>query len=245
MSGPSTTRDRIIEATHQILAGEGPQGVSTRAVTAAARTQAPALYRLFGDKQGLLDAVAADGFTGYLRDQSRPDDAEGADPVEALRHGWDAHIDYGLANPHLYSIAYGDSRGGELTPAGAAAAEILQTLVRRVAAAGRLAVSEQRAVQLLHAAGCGTVFTLIATPPDQRDLGLSRDSREAVLQAILRDQDLSDPPGTSPASSDMNLAAAAVHLRALLGRDDTELTERELRLLEEWLDRLAHTPPRR
>jgi AcrR family transcriptional regulator len=32
--------------------------VSTRAVSAAARVQAPTICRIFGDKRGLLDAVA-------------------------------------------------------------------------------------------------------------------------------------------------------------------------------------------
>ncbi len=44
----------------------GPDAVSTRAVSAAAGVQLLTIYRLFGDKEGLLDAVVADGFTAYL-----------------------------------------------------------------------------------------------------------------------------------------------------------------------------------
>ena len=62
-----TTRERIVEAAAQLLATGGREAVSTRAVSAAAGVQAPTIYRLFGDKQGLLDAVASRGFADYLR----------------------------------------------------------------------------------------------------------------------------------------------------------------------------------
>jgi AcrR family transcriptional regulator len=44
----------------------GPDAVSTWAVSAAAGVQPPVIYRLFGDKNGLLDAVASYGFESYL-----------------------------------------------------------------------------------------------------------------------------------------------------------------------------------
>ena len=54
-------RERILAATAKLLAEGGREAASTRAVGAAAGVQAPTIYRLFGDKQGLLDAVAARG----------------------------------------------------------------------------------------------------------------------------------------------------------------------------------------
>src|ERR1039457_6104597 len=104
-----STRERIVAAAAAGLLTEGGrEAVSTRAVSAAAGVQAPAIYRLFGDKQGLLDAVATHGFAAYLNDKT--DVKASDDPVEDLRAGWDLHIGFGLANPALYSLMYGEPR---------------------------------------------------------------------------------------------------------------------------------------
>jgi AcrR family transcriptional regulator len=59
-------RAQIVEVAAGLLASGGRDAVSTRAVAAAAGTQAPTIYRLFGDKDGLLAAVLEYGFATYL-----------------------------------------------------------------------------------------------------------------------------------------------------------------------------------
>jgi len=49
---------RIVRAAAELLTKGGLDAVSTRAVSAAAGVQPPAIYRRFGDMQGLLDAAA-------------------------------------------------------------------------------------------------------------------------------------------------------------------------------------------
>ena len=55
-------RDRILAEAVDLLARGGREALTTRAVAAAAGVQAPTISRLFGDKQGLVDAVAEHGF---------------------------------------------------------------------------------------------------------------------------------------------------------------------------------------
>jgi AcrR family transcriptional regulator len=221
------TRDRIVAAAARLLAEGGREAVSTRAVSAAAGVQAPAIYRLFGDKQGLLDAVATHGFAAYLNDKT--DVKASDDPVEDLRAGWDLHIGFGLANPALYSLMYGEPRPGASSPAAVAAAGILAGHIRRIAEAGRLRVSEERAAHLVHAAGSGTTLTLIAMPEDRRDPALSGTAREAVIAAITTGAPATTTPGP---------VSAAVALRAVLPQTSV-LTTHERALLQEWLDRIA------
>lgn len=209
-----------------LLAEGGRAAVSTRAVIAAAGVQAPTMYRIFGDKQGLLDAVAARGFVSHLR--AHTSIATGPDPVEDLQRGWDVHVAFGLANPFLYSLIYGEPRPGPLPPGAREAERHLAGLVHRVAVAGRLLIDEQRAVELLTAAGTGTTLTLIATPGARAETGLSHLAREAVMAAITT---RSPVRTTGPVS-------AAVGLRAVLDRT-TALTDGERTLLAEWLDRIA------
>src|SRR5687768_637552 len=99
-SVPPSTRGRIIAAAATLLGEGGREAVSTRAVSVAAGVQAPTIYRLFGDKQGLLDAVAEYGVQQWLA--SKMKQPVGIDPIDDLRRGWDHHVTFGLENPALY-----------------------------------------------------------------------------------------------------------------------------------------------
>src|ERR1700744_1943264 len=124
-SGRDRTRARIVEVAAELLATGGRDSVSTRAVALAAGTQAPAIYRLFGDKDGLLEAVAEYGFASYLA--RKPPVAPTADPVAGLKAGWDLHIDFGLENPALFSLMYDDAAArGRPSPAAHASYNLLR-----------------------------------------------------------------------------------------------------------------------
>ncbi len=225
-----TTRDRIIRAAATLLADGGRDAVSTRAVSAAAGVQAPTIYRGFGDMQGLLDEVASYGFASYLKAKTERELAE--DPVDDLRAGWDLHVGFGVANPAFYTLMYGEARPNT-APAAVRAQEILHSLVSRVAAAGRLLVSVERAAQMIHSAGSGVTLTLIATKPEDRDPELSQRVREAILTSITTD-------GPS-AISEAGAASHAIALKASLPGTETGLTEAEQALLTQWLDQIAQT----
>uniref|UniRef100_UPI0035CA93C4 TetR/AcrR family transcriptional regulator n=1 Tax=uncultured Sphingomonas sp. TaxID=158754 RepID=UPI0035CA93C4 len=221
-------RARVLDAASRLLAGGGRQALTTRAVASAASVQAPTLYRLFGEKQGLLDAVAEHVLASFVADKAvHPPHP---DPVEDLRAGWDSYVAFGLANPAVFAIIneIGEPTSG--SPATLAGVAVLRERVERVARAGRLGVSVDRAVALIHAAGLGTVATLIATKEKARDLHLSPSTRDAVLSAILT-------PSSTP-GKDSGRASLAIALRARL-REISDLTPGEHLLLTELLDRLS------
>ena len=221
------SRARILRAALKLLANEGREALTTRAVAEAAGVQPPILYRLFGDKQGVLDAATEYGFMAYL--SKKRAGASIGDPVEALRSGWDLHIDFGLTNPTLYLLMYADPNPGKKSPAAEASFQRLREHIRRVASAGRLRVNEERAAHLFHAAASGTVLTLLGMPQTERDMTLSSMARETALAAITTEVPIYKRAGS---------AEAAIALRAVL--DDTApLSEGERALLVEWLGRLA------
>ena len=233
---PESSRDRtraqLVEVAAELLATQGPDAVTTRSVALAAGVQAPTIYRLFGDKGGLLDAVAEHGFASYVA--CKPPVDAGADPVDGLRAGWELHIGFGLANPELFRLLHMALRTPDGRAAAAAGLSVLRDRVHRVAEAGRLRVTERRAVDLIHAAGTGVVFTLIDQAEDERDEALADTAWASVCAAILTDAStaITGPAVTGPA------AAAAVTLRAALP-DLTALTPAERALLSDWLDRIA------
>ena len=216
---------RILDAAIEMLTAGGPEAVTTRAVAEAAGIQAPTIYRIFGDKQGLLEALAEHGFRRHLAGKPTP---SSSDPVENLRQGWEVHVAFGLDNPALYALMYGAPQPGNRSPAALAAEQLLQSRIHEIALAGRLQVSERRAAEMVRAAACGVIFTLLGQPGSERDLSLSSSTREAVLQAITQSQ---SPPQKSSAH-------LAVALKAQL-EESSDLSPAELALLREWLDRLS------
>jgi len=201
-----------VAAAIDLLDRGGRQAVTTRAVSDAARVQAPAIYCLFQDMNSLLDAVADFGFTTYLKEKSlrKPGD----DPIQDLRTGWDLHVDFGLVNPAIYKLMYCDPQPGRHSPAAANSHRMLMEHIHRVAVAGRLRVSESRAAHLLHASACGTVLTLLSAPQRSRDLRTSTIARDAIIGAITT---------ALPILNDLGPAAAAIALRALLPENPCSL----------------------
>lgn len=240
-------RTRILAATTELITAGGREAVTTRAVAAAAGVQPPALYRLFGNMRGLLDAVARESLARYVRQKATRTLA--ADPVEDLRRGWELHVALGLAHPALYTLIYGDPTGGALPTAAREGEVHLHALVSRVAAAGRLKVGIAHAARLIAAAGNGVTLALIGTRPEERDLRLSDAMCEAVLSAVMTtsspDGDVGGAPDDAPHSggSPGMVSARAIALRAVLADAPdgarSALSPAEQDLLNEWLDRLT------
>ena len=225
-AGREQVRQRVIEAAIDLLTREGRDAVTTRKVAVAAGLQPPAIYRLFGDKDGLLDAVAEYGFAAFLA--AKHIDPNPQDPIADLRAGWDLAVEFGLANPALYTLMYGEP--ARSSPAALKAGlEILMGRIRRLAAAGWLRVDEGLAAAIIRATAHGAVFTWLSMPADQRDPALLTVLRESMVAAVTSQRPAVREPGP---------AGAARALRAALP-GQTALSGAERQLLGEWLDRLA------
>ncbi|WP_406337170.1 TetR/AcrR family transcriptional regulator [Streptomyces sp. NBC_00649] len=219
-------RQRVIEAAAELLAREGRDAVTTRAVAVAAGLQPPAIYRLFGDKDGLLEAVAEHGFAKFLASKTVVPHPQ--DPIEDLRAGWDLAVEFGLDNPAMYTLMY-----SEPTTTSSAAFEagmkILMGRIRRLAAGGWLRVDEELAAMIIHATARGAVLTWLSLPEDQRNPALLTTLRESMVATVTNQE---------PAVQAAGPAGAARALRAALP-EQTVLSGAEQRLLTEWLGRLA------
>ncbi|MEV6819633.1 TetR/AcrR family transcriptional regulator [Nocardiopsis dassonvillei] len=248
MASRSDNRQKVIEAAADLLRNHGRTAVTTRAVSTAAEVQPPTIYRLFGDMNGLLNAVAADGFARYLaRKTAQP---ASSDPVEDLRAGWNLHVGFGVENPAHYLLMYGDPAPGGSGETTREARRVLLTLVHRVAEAGRLVVGVEQAADMVHAAGMGVTLSLIRAGSDRPDPSLSARTREAVIAAITSAPGADTGPdgggaaGTAPgADRDREPARRAIALRSVLDRSRAEFSHGERVLLGELLTRLADAEP--
>ena len=236
-TGRDAARSRLIDVAAHLLAQQGPAAVTTRAVAAAAGVQAPAIYRIFGDKDGLLDAVAeraAEEFVAAKALAARSEAGRGADPLEDLRSAFFAQVDFGVANPEVFRLL-GDPARVLRSGAAQAGLAVLRARVHRVALAGRLRVPEERCVDLVQSAGTGVTQTLLATPADERDPRLAASMWDAVMAAVLVE---GAGPAGAPAPAEQAGAATLVAFRAMApGLPGLSAAERGL--LVDWLDRAA------
>jgi AcrR family transcriptional regulator len=226
-SSREDVRTRSIEVALQLLKEGGRDALTTRAVADAAGIQAPTLYRLFGDKRGLLDAVVEYSYVSAFN--AKKEQNYDPDPLENLRKAWEHHTTYGLENPILYALMVGDPRPGFPSPVTQKVQQRLGETIHQIALAGRLRVTEKQAVELVYAASTGAVLALLAMPEEHRDLRLARDACEAVIAAITDDSPTSNKPGAE---------AAAITLKAALS-EVKSLTDGERFFLTELLDRIA------
>lgn len=218
-------RLRIVESAARLLTAGGASALTTRAVADAAGVQAPTIYRLFGDKDGMVEAVAEHMMSIHVAEKGAGQ--AGGDPVGELRVGWDLQIDFALKHPELYELLNRSGRAGT-SPAMSAGIAVLHERIRRLASAGIMRVSEERALWMIHAAGAGAVVALLEMPSDRRDLGLANALFESVLDGIVdRGRATSASPEAVPAA--VALASQASELPGL--------SPEERALLTQWLNR--------
>ncbi|MFD5100773.1 TetR/AcrR family transcriptional regulator [Streptomyces albidochromogenes] len=236
-----STRARILEVAAGLVARSPDGDISTRAVCEAAQVGAPALYRHFGDKEGLLSAVVDHGFDQYLATKRQRE--PGPDPVEDLRDGWDGHVDFALRNPNLYRLM--NSPAMRTPPASALESHtILTRVLERAAVQGRLRMAPEPAAQMIMSANVGVALMLVSRPTTFTDSATSARVRDAVHAAVLVPNATAASPDTGEAggSDEAGVATAAARLNALLRRSPrSPLSPAETGLLSEWLDRLSTT----
>ncbi|MFJ6671173.1 TetR/AcrR family transcriptional regulator [Actinosynnema sp. NPDC091369] len=231
-----STRQHILDVTADLLRDVDIEAVSIRDVCQAAGITAPTLYHHFGDKRGLLEAVAAEGFARYLAEKHGRGPSE--DPFEDLKAGWDSHVRFGLTNPAFYVLMYGGTRAHE-HPSAREGLRVLHDMLVRLAERGRLLVTPEEAVPTIHSACVGTTLTLVADPDAPAHAGLSHRVRDAVLAAVVK------PEHPTGQGTEALPDTARALLATLGGNRESPLSPGERLLLTELLTRLASPSPGR
>ncbi len=124
-------RESYLDAAIAVISDEGPSA-SMEAIAHAAGVSKPILYRHFGDREGLVEALA-ERFVGELADRLGAILGVGGDPVELLRSSIDTFIATIEADPSLYRFLT-----HRMPPRGAS----LSTLVDQLAAVIARTLSE-------------------------------------------------------------------------------------------------------
>jgi AcrR family transcriptional regulator len=103
-------RARLVEAGTRLIAERGIEGVNTNVVARAAKLGVGTFYNHFEDKHALHRAVVMRGFEGMrgaMGEAIRRLDPDGDDIAAQVRAVVAAQIDFALAEPSLFRVAFG------------------------------------------------------------------------------------------------------------------------------------------
>jgi AcrR family transcriptional regulator len=168
-------RAALLAAAEAELAERGIEGFSLRAVAKRSGVSHAAPAHHFGDAQGLLTALAAEGFRRFLAMQRAREARAAPDPQAQLVAAGLGYLDFATARPALFRLMFGSSRpdpgdDGFRSAAGAA----YDHLVDQVTACGGDEAHDVPAVWgLAHGLAdlcvAGRLHPLRSLPPDARD----------------------------------------------------------------------------
>jgi AcrR family transcriptional regulator len=229
MPDVDSLRLRMLRAAEQQLSSSEEHDISTRVVCEAVGVGQPVLYRLFGDKAGLLAALVDHGFDRYV--QRKRALAKTDDPVADLRAGWDDHIAFAVENPAIYRLMFSPTLTRQ-PEAPQVIFDLLNATLERCARNGALRVPAPLAAQRILSANIGVALAVLVRPDIYTDPLLSTAVRDAVLAACL------DVP--APGAAESGTGPVAIRLAAQLRESPPhDLGEEEQQLLLKWLGLLS------
>lgn len=181
-------RAALVAASETELTARGIEGFSLRAVAKRAGVSHAAPAHHFGDANGLLTALAAEGYRQLLAAQMRREAEAAAEPGAQLVASGLGYIDFALARPALFRLIFGSARPDHQEPglqaAGEAAYRHLANLVQ--AAGGRVVAAESAPWAMAHGLAdllvAGRLKTIGAMEPVQREAAL----RDILTRSLPR-----------------------------------------------------------
>lgn len=179
-------RAALLAAAEAELAERGVEAFSLRQVAKRAGVSHAAPAHHFGDAQGVLTALAAEGFRQFLAAQAAREAVAAPDPDAQLVAAGLGYVDFALARPALFRLLWQSERPnfGD-ADLGRAARAAFQHLVDQVAAAGGRSTADEAAVWaaahgLADLLAAGRLETVGSLPPAARDAMIADILRRAL-----------------------------------------------------------------
>lgn len=159
-------RTEIVEAARELFVKHGYESVSMRRIAEKIEYSPTTIYLYFKDKSELISAICEETFA-RLNKRIEKVVSTAADPVEAIKAGLLAYIDFGLKHPNHYRMVFlMPPEKREKTFEESAGYQSYQALCKSVQAgmdAGKIAPGDVAAIsQALWAAAHGVTALLVA-----------------------------------------------------------------------------------
>lgn len=98
-------RQEILDAASELFVRDGYENVSMRRIADKIEYSPTTIYIYFKDKAELLEQVCKETFGRLVQRLNKITEQPG-DPVERLKRGLIAYIEFGLENPHQYRATF-------------------------------------------------------------------------------------------------------------------------------------------
>ena len=98
-------RQEILDAASELFVRDGYENVSMRRIADKIEYSPTTIYIYFKDKAELLEQVCQETFAKLVQKLSKIMEQPG-DPIERLKNGLVAYIEFGLQNPHQYRATF-------------------------------------------------------------------------------------------------------------------------------------------
>lgn len=98
-------RQEILDVAREMFAAEGFQNVSMRKIAEKIEYSPTTIYLYFKDKVDLLNQICEETFANLAQKLEAEKNA-GGNPLEALRKGLRAYVDFGLEHPNHYEVTF-------------------------------------------------------------------------------------------------------------------------------------------
>ena len=165
-------RSEILDAAERIFIAEGYEGATIRKIAEAVGVSSTALYIHFPDKARILGEICKRTLEEVLA-RNREIAAQRLDPVVRVRMMLEAYMRWGLAHPNAYQLVYSSPRPlsagrwpDDTVDLSVQCYETFESVVREIAAGGRLRVGGAEAAAQTLWAGCHGVVALVCARPN-------------------------------------------------------------------------------
>ncbi|MBS0363662.1 MAG: TetR/AcrR family transcriptional regulator [Proteobacteria bacterium] len=159
-------RERLCEAAERLFAERGPDAVTMRQLAAELGVSPMTPYRYFEDKDDILAAVRANGFTRFAEALETARDGAAGAPAIGAAVG-EAYVTFALEHPHAYKLMFDFNQPHaekypELVAAGQRAQKTMTGYVEDALKEGLMEGDPQQIGMMFWAAIHGTVILELA-----------------------------------------------------------------------------------
>ncbi len=102
-------RQRVLDVAEEIIATEGVSNVTMRRIASSVEYAPTVLYRLFADKNDLMDHLIARGYVGVRKRYEKLLSRNDSDPLQAFATLIKVYVDYALTHPNHYRMWFATS----------------------------------------------------------------------------------------------------------------------------------------
>ena len=163
---------QILDAARELFVSDGYESVSMRKIAEKIEYSPASLYTYFTDKDDILDCLCEETFLKlHAEKMSHVHRMEG-DPLEALAHGMETYIRFGLDHPADYIVTFllrgappHKGHGSRKLETGQKCFGDMRNLVRRCMEEGRIAQADVEETSQALWAGIHGVTALLITMP--------------------------------------------------------------------------------